>query len=268
MEIGESQLSKVVIENVGNAIAQDVVVTVSSDGLSVHLTKKMGDIPPGQSKDVDFHITARHAGRYRIFVCVKYHSGPAEYTDFAEKYVDVLQFHPSLAYAHSSAQALEDVVVDLTSDVVKARVGQEFSLTLSVVNLIKNPNMTLQVILRPPSGMSVVSSEFAQSGVGIYTGTFFVKPGESKAVKITVVPNNAGNFTIKGTIVYYFGNDKKNATVREISIPIEVVKAENDKNSKLPNFKIPGFSVVLAITGLIGALTWMVRLNGGNRGSN
>ena len=255
IKVGKSQLSKIVIENVGNATAQDVVVTIASDGLSIHLTEKIGDISPQESKEVDFYITTKHAGKYKILVSVKYYNGPTEYTGFAEKYVEVLQSSTTPTQTSTS----EDVVIDLTSDVIKAKVGQEFSLTLSVVNLIKNPNMTLQVILRPPSGMSVVSSEFAQVGMGQYTGTFFVKPGGSKAVKINVMPNNAGNFTIRGTIVYYFGNDKKNATIKEISVPIEVVEAKNSKNPNLLTFKIPGFNIALAVIGLIAAMIYTIR---------
>ncbi len=252
LKVGESQQSKIVVENVGDTTAQDVAVTITSDDLSTYLTKKIGDISPQKSKEVDFYVTAKHAGKCKILVSVKYYNGPTEYTGFAEKVVEVLQSYPTPTptYAPTPTQTLtsEDVVIDLTSDVIKAKVGQEFSLTLSVVNLIKNPNMTLQVILRPPSGMSVVSSEFAQVGMGQYTGTFFVKPGGSKAVKINVMPNNAGNFTIRGTIVYYFGNDKKNATVKEISIPIEVVEAENSNPSPL---KTPGFKVISAVISLI-----------------
>jgi len=252
LKVGESQQSKIVVENVGDTIAQDVTVTITSDDLSTHLTKKIGDIPPQESKEVDFYVTAKHTGKCKILVSVKYYNGPSEYTGFAEKVVEVLQSYPTPAHTYTptptQTSTPEDVVIDLTSDVIKAKVGQEFSLTLSVVNLIKNPNMTLQVILRPPSGMSVVSSEFAQVGMGQYSGTFFVKPGGSKAVKINVMPNNAGNFTIRGTIVYYFGNDKKNATVKEVSIPIRVVKTENPNPSPL---KIPGFSVIPSVISLI-----------------
>jgi len=43
--------------------------------------------------------------------------------------------------------------------------------TLSAVNPIGNPSMTVQLILKPPSGVSVTSSSFAKAGAGIYTCT-------------------------------------------------------------------------------------------------
>ncbi len=49
--------------------------------------------------------------------------------------------------------------------------GEDAIFTLSAVNPIGNPPMTVQLILKPPSGVSVTSSSFAKAGSGIYTCT-------------------------------------------------------------------------------------------------
>ncbi len=150
--------------------------------------------------------------------------------------------------------ANENVTVDLTSDVTKAKVGQEFSLTLSVVNLITNPDMTVQVILRPPSGMSVTSSEFTSAGIGQYVGVFKVKSGDARAIKIYVMPNEPGRFNIKGTIVYYFSDNKENAKRKEISISIEVVEDNSNQTQTKSKISAPGFELILAIIAFIVVL--------------
>ncbi len=142
----------------------------------------------------------------------------------------------------------EKVTIDLTSDVTKAKVGQEFSLTLSVVNLITNPDMTVQVILRPPSGMSVTSSEFTSVGIGQYVGVFKIKSGDARAIKIYVIPNEPGKFKIRGTIVYYFNENKEDAKRKDISIPIEVVDSSNQIHKQTENkISVPGFELILAV---------------------
>ncbi len=226
-----------VVKNVGNAVAERVRLDVSSN--IIGFSNFLGDIQPGQSRVSK--IVINQSGRYVFHIVVTYNEGAQKFTESFER---VIYLNAGRGSETAKTVKPGKVVVSLRSDVTTAKVGQEFSLTLSVVNLISNPNMTLQVVLQPPSGMSIVSSEFAQTGVGQYTGVFHVKPGGAKAIKIEVVPNNPGNFTIKGIIAYYFGNDKKNATVKEVSVPIRVVS--NTTKVK----KTPGFTAIAGLLAL------------------
>ena len=61
--------------------------------------------------------------------------------------------------------------VNLYGEKTQVNVGEEIRLKLSAVNLITKPLMHVQVIIIPPSGMSVSSSEFVESGAGQYTAT-------------------------------------------------------------------------------------------------
>ncbi len=229
-----------VVKNVGNANAERVKLDVSSN--IINFSNFLGDLHPRESRSST--IIINQSGRYVFHITVTYNEGVQRFTENFEKVVYLK--------VSRSAEKAGKVVVSLRSDVTKAKVGQEFSLTLSVVNLISNPNMTLQVVLQPPSGMSIVSSEFAQTGVGQYTGVFHVKPGGAKAIKIEVIPNNPGNFTIRGIIAYYFGNNKKNATIKEVSVPIRIVS--NTTKVK----KVPGFTAFVGLSALL-LMAWRGR---------
>ena len=149
-----------------------------------------------------------------------------------------------------------DVSITLRSDVVKAKVGQEFSVTLSVTNYIVDPDMTLQIILKPPSGLSITSTEFVQTDVGEYSAVYHVKSGESKAIKIFLKPNNAGEFIIRGEVIYYFGNNKENFKRMPISERITVVSEEQQtipKQEQKIN-KTPGFEAVLFVIAIVLAV--------------
>jgi hypothetical protein len=61
--------------------------------------------------------------------------------------------------------------------------GEDILLELSAVNLITKPPMSVQVMIYPPSGMSVTGSEFVKSGAGIYTTTYTLNPGDGKDIE-------------------------------------------------------------------------------------
>ncbi len=82
--------------------------------------------------------------------------------------------------------------------------------------------MTVQVILIPPSGMSVTSSEFATSGAGQYTATYKLEPGAGKDIEVRIKTNQQGDFNVKGEIVYYYGDNKSTAEDQMLNLPIKV----------------------------------------------
>ncbi len=75
--------------------------------------------------------------------------------------------------------------------------GEDILLKLSEVNLINKPPMTVQVILYPPSGMSVTGSDFVKSGAGIYTTTYTLNPGDGKDIEVHIKSNQVGDFVVK-----------------------------------------------------------------------
>lgn len=102
--------------------------------------------------------------------------------------------------------------------------GENIILKLSAVNLITKPVMKAQIILIPPSGTSVSSSENAFSGAGQYTATFDLQPGLSKDIEITIQTVQTGNFIVEGRVNYYFGTDMANAEDYTLQLPIKVRK--------------------------------------------
>ena len=108
--------------------------------------------------------------------------------------------------------------VSLHREKTNVVVGEDVLLKLSVVNLITKPVMNVQVIIKPPSGMSVTSTEFSQGAAGQYTSTYKLEPGASRDIEVRLKPNEIGNFIVEGWVVYYFGDDitsKKEEILKE-----------------------------------------------------
>lgn len=127
--------------------------------------------------------------------------------------------------------------------------GGDVLLKLSAVNLITKPPMTVQVMIYPPSGMSVTSSEFVKSGAGIYTTTYSLNRGEGRDIEVRIKTNQVGDFNVKGRIVYYFGDNQSTAEDHTLNLPIKVRKegATAEKEGTPPQ-TTPGFGIIVSIS--------------------
>lgn len=121
--------------------------------------------------------------------------------------------------------------------------------------IIGNPTMHVQVIIIPPSGWSVTSSEFASSGAGQYTTTYDLEPGKGRDIEVRIVPNQVGDdFQVQGRIIYYFGDDVASREDHTLALPIKV-RAKLDKTpaqaqTNQPE-KSPGFGLITGVAGLL-----------------
>lgn len=112
--------------------------------------------------------------------------------------------------------------INLYGEKTEVIIGEDVIFKLSAVNKITKPTMTVQVILIPPSGMSVTSSEFVTSGAGQFTSTFKLDAGAGRDIEIRVKTNQQGEFVMGGELIYYYGNDISNAEEQTLSLPIKV----------------------------------------------
>lgn len=142
-------------------------------------------------------------------------------------------------------------------------IGDNILLKLSAVNLITKPLMHVQVIVIPPSGMSVVSSGFAKSGAGQFTSDYEIESGVGRDIEVAIVANQVGNFTVEGRVVYYFEDDIKNAEDYMLELPIRVrsvgagpgpsVTSSGPTPISTPGrlFGLSGFIVLIAVIGAL-----------------
>jgi len=159
-----------------------------------------------------------------------------------------------------SGQLPNNASVSLTGEKTDVMLDEEILLKLSAVNLITKPKMHVQVIIIPPSGMSVTSSEFSKSGTNQFTANYELEPGDGKDIEVRIKPNQIGEFNVNGRIIYYFGDEKENAEDHTLPLPIKVRKeiasmqdtAQNPIMTPLEK-SIPGFGVIIGISGLLFA---------------
>ncbi len=125
--------------------------------------------------------------------------------------------------------------VSLHREKTNVVVGEDVLLKLSVVNLITKPVMNVQIIIKPPSGMSVTSTEFSQGAAGQYSSTYKLEPGASRDIEVRLKPNEAGKFFVEGWVVYYFGDDIKSKKEEILKEPITVRLEGEITSTQKPN---------------------------------
>ncbi len=108
---------------------------------------------------------------------------------------------PSVSPSATPQSTIANASVKLYGVKTDVGLGENIVLKLSAVNLITKPVMKAQVILIPPSGMSVTSSDNAFSGAGQYTATFDLRPGGLRDIEITIQTVQTGDFIVEGRVI-------------------------------------------------------------------
>jgi hypothetical protein len=131
--------------------------------------------------------------------------------------------------------------------------GEDAIFTLSAVNPIGNPPMTVQLILKPPSGVSVTSSSFAKSGSGIYTCTQTIESGDNvRSIEVHLTGNEVGTHEIESEVYYQFEGSPKSPTRYEtLTLVVEPDTRSADSESEAREIVVPGFGAMVAVMGLL-----------------
>jgi len=133
--------------------------------------------------------------------------------------------------------------------------GEDAIFTLSAVNPIGNPPMTIQLILKPPSGVSVTSSSFAKSGSGIYTCTQTIESGDNvRSIEVRLTGNEVGTHEIASEVYYQFEGSPKSPTRYETLTLIVEPGSTPTPTPPVPTptkKHTPGFEAALATAGVL-----------------
>lgn len=143
--------------------------------------------------------------------------------------------------------------VQLHGEKTDVELGEEILLKLSAVNLISKPVMHLQVIILPPSGMSVTTSEFSKSGAGQFTADYELAPGDLRDIEVKIKSNQVGEFEVQGRIIYYFGEDNAQSEDHTLRLPIRVREGQQPTPTATQDNGnwLPGFGIVLVIAVIV-----------------
>ena len=227
--------------------------------------KRYDLIRPGETRDFQYIISAKESGTFTFDLAT------VTYADEGGNIQEVLSEPISIKVIPSTEGSISGIShnpsvstasVHLHGEKTDVVMGEDILLKLAAVNLIGNPTMHVQVIITPPSGMSVTSSEFVQSGAGIYTTTYELEPEKGRDIEVRIKSNQIGDFNVQGRIIYYFGDNLETKEDHTLTQPIKVrenVAAEGQTvgTDSEESKKTPGFCVLLAFCAI--SIVWYYR---------
>jgi hypothetical protein len=108
-------------------------------------------------------------------------------------------------------------------------VGDDVPATLSIANSIAKPEMTVRLILKVPSGMSVSGSLFAEACAGQCLAVVKVGTGELRNIALNLRANQPGQFQMTGDLEWLF-SDQPQQVFRKTEV-LAVVANPNGKTS-------------------------------------
>jgi uncharacterized repeat protein (TIGR01451 family)/PGF-CTERM protein len=257
---GQTTTITLTVKNTGSTEINDIEIadTIPQDLIFIdgETSKTYSSLSPKDSRKFQYVVQLNEAGTYNL------NPATATYADEKGNYHTVkskpaaIEVIPSLVETTDQIQRTgvsnaQTASVHLHGEKTDVVMGEDILLKLAAVNLITKPTMHVQVIITPPSGMSVTSSEFVQSGAGLFTASYEIEPGVGRDIEVKMRSNQVGDFVVNGRIVYYFGDDMDNAEDHMLTLPITVrAGAEPDSGSD-PEPKTPGFEAVVAVIGLL-----------------
>lgn len=155
---------------------------------------------------------------------------------------------PHCSFRNRTFQVKENINIHLHANRKTVKVGEPIILDLSAVHPLGAPPMEIQLILKVPSGMDVISAMLAESGAGQYVMNWTLKTGKMQSIILEAIPNQAGNYNIEGEIRYYFDDNESSADERREILHIQVnPKEEEMKDNNTPGFEASYFIIALVI---------------------
>ena len=262
---GQTTTITLTVKNTGSTELRDIEIadTIPSSltFIAGDTTKTYTSLSPQDSRQFQYEVQIDEAGTFNLEPAIaSYSDDKGNYKTIKSK-PESIEVIPSLItdskqqLSKKSSGNVQSASVNLHGEKTDVALGEDVLLKLSAINIIGNPTMHVQVIVIPPSGWSVTSSEFAKTGAGQYSTTYELESGGGKDIEVRIVPNQIGDdFQVEGRIIYYFGDDVSTREDHTLSLPIKV-RAESADGQKpstdLEESKTPGFGVLVAVIGLL-----------------
>lgn len=265
-ELGNTTTVTLTITNTGTADLENITV---SDTIPAGFTLAVGSPDPENNYDI---LKQKESRSFQYFI------KPSETGTFSLEPASV-SYYDKDGSPHTSKSGTTKVIVipstrppdapasnasvQLHGEKTNVVMGEDITLRLSAVNYITKPAMHVQVIILPPSGMSVTSSEFVQSGAGQFTTTYEIPPGKGRDIEVRIRANQVGEFEVQGEIVYYFGDDSTQYEHHTLRLPIRVRDGQQPTPTATQDNGnwLPGFGALFVLAALLTFYVINKRLN-------
>ena len=164
---------------------------------------------------------------------------------------------PTISIPCGTGQACVDIHAERTD----VNVGEDVKLTLSMLNSLALPRMTVSMSLQVPAGWNVaVSGEgIADSCTSQCNGLYQIETGRQEAITFASTANQAGQFHFRGRLEWFFGDDRSQLHGEDVNILVQVTECGGVCNSDCPPGASPGTAAanMLLLVGPLGLIAML-----------
>lgn len=256
VELGQTATVTITFKNTGTGELTNIKVSDSIPAgfilVSGKPDKTYDMLAPKDSRSFQYAVQPSETGTFNLEPATVSYYDKDNASHAGKSNIPTILVIPSNATPTPSQ--ISNASVQLHGEKTDVVLGEDVMLKLSAVNLITKPAMHVQVIILPPSGMSVTSSEFAESGAGQFTTTYEIPPGKGRDIEVRIKSNQIGEFEVQGRIVYYFDEDSAHAEDHTLKLPIKVRAGAGQPtatDTPASRMWIPGFEALPAVIGLL-----------------
>ncbi len=147
---------------------------------------------------------------------------------------------------------------EFTGTQTEITLDEDAIITLSIVNYLSNKEVTVQLVINTPSGISVSSVAGADSGSNQYNAVETIDPASQSSISIRLAANEPGEFDVGGIAIWYRGDDEDDVNRYTDSVTIQAQSEGgsadgSDQNGDPTSSEAPGFGIGTALGGVAGS---------------
>ena len=152
----------------------------------------------------------------------------------------------------------QQVNFEFTGTQTEITLDEDAIITLSIVNYLSNKEVTVQLVINTPSGISVSSVAGADSGSNQYNAVETIDPASQSSISIRLAANEPGEFDVGGIAIWYRGDDEDDVNRYTDSVTIRAQSEggsadRGDQNGDPTSSEAPGFGIGTALGGVAGS---------------
>lgn len=151
--------------------------------------------------------------------------------------------------------ASERLNISITASDTQFAVGEQTSIQYSVNSYLNTEELTVQLLVETPSNVDITGVSGAEEGSNQFVAVSTLGPASQEQVRINLVANSPGTYTVTAIADYYFGENRQSGDriSEKLSFTVEQEGSEDSEMDVNTSDSTPGFGVESGLAALAGA---------------
>jgi hypothetical protein len=140
-------------------------------------------------------------------------------------------------------------------------IGENAVFEMSALNPVGGKEMQVQLTVKPPSGISIYSTNFARSGGGLSEAKYTLPAGSgAKGLSLEIIGNEQGTYQIDADIYYAFPDGESHSQKQTLTLEVQSPDSKGTGYSASAVFipSSPGFGAWATVLSLFSGMALLI----------